>query len=60
MRWSATLGTETEAKEMLPSPDLRMAGSGYIVNETHGVEGRVVHAQEPRLTPKPSLAAPQK
>ena len=49
VRWSATLGTETEAKEMLPSPDLRMAGSGYIVLEAHGVEGRVVHAQGPRL-----------
>ena len=52
VRWSATSGAETEAKEMLPSPDLRMAGSGYIVLEAHGVEGRVVHAQGPRLRRK--------
>ena len=49
MRWSATLGAETEVKEMLPSPDLRMADSGYIVLEAHGVKDRVVHAQGPRL-----------
>ena len=48
VRWSATSGAETEAKEMLPRPDHRMAGSGYIVLEAHGVEGRVAHAQGPR------------
>ena len=48
VRWSATLGAETEVKETLPSPDLRMLGSGYIVLEVHGADGRVVYAQEPR------------
>ena len=43
------MGAQTEVKEMLPSPDLRMADSGYIVLEAHGVKGRVVHAQGPRL-----------
>ena len=43
------MGAETEVKETLPSPDLRMAGSGYIVLEAHGAEGRVAHPQEPRL-----------
>ena len=46
---SATSGAETEVKEMLPSPDLRMPGSGYIVLEVNGAEGRVAHPQEPRL-----------
>ena len=47
-RWSATLAAQTEVKEMLPSPDLRMADSGCIVLEAHGVEERVAHAQELR------------
>ena len=34
---------------MLPSPDLRMVGSGYVVLEAHGAAGRVAHAQEPWL-----------
>ena len=40
---------QTEVKEMLPSPDLRMADSRYIEPEAHGVNDRVVHAQGPRL-----------
>ena len=45
---SATSEGRKSNQEMIPSPDFRMAGSGYIVVETHGAEGCVAHAQESR------------